>query len=627
MKNRQMIVELSAKEHILQLPGMYIGSMTKTKFKEMVLENNKFGRREVEYVPALLKIINEAIDNSLDEAIKTNFKYGNKIKVNITDYSVKIEDNGRGIPIIKSKETGEYMPIMAFCNVRAGSNFDKQDEEVFSIGTHGIGIKATNIFSKEFNAETSDGKKKLKLQCLNNLETSDFLISKSSTTYTNIEFRPDLERFGLFKIDEIHKNLIYQRILFLSYSYPKIKFYFNNKRVRLLNKKQFMSLFADDFELFEGDNWFIGIYSNNEEDFSFFSYVNGLYLKRGGSQVDLIVGEFSYKLRDILKKKYKTIKPGDVRNKLSLVIFFKDFPSMQFDSQTKETLTNAVGEIRNYLGLTNDDFIEMAKKLSKNESIMEPIIEMFKLKEELKKRQALKNISNKKKKVTSESYFTPIGKKKYLMLTEGFSATSSMLKVLGRKNIAYYSLRGKPLNTYNITVSKMIKNKEFKDIIDILNLDLLDSKTNMDYEKVVFLADNDNDGIHIRSLLLAFFYKFTPKMIEEGRICFMETPLLVTFDNKRKPVHWFYSIDEYNDNLKSNPKLAKMTTNYYKGLGSFNRETLQEIIKKEGSMEKFIKKFEKTEESGQSIKEWMSNSESNARKEFLTGRQFSLSSI
>lgn len=268
----------------------------------------------------------------------------------------------------------------------------------------------------------------------------------------------------------------------------------------------------------------------------------------------------------------------------------------------------------------------MSKKLVKNSAILEPIVEMFKLKEELKKRKALKELSRPNKHIVSESYFPPIGKKKYLMLTEGFSATSSMLKVLGRKEIAYYSLRGKPLNTYNVTITKLNDNKEFKEIIDVLNLDLTDKGTDMDYEKVVFLSDQDSDGIHIRSLLLTFFHRFTPQMVADGRICFMNTPLLVAFD-KKIPKRWFFSIEEYNEALKKDSTLSSLSTRYYKGLGSFNKDELSFIIKKEGSMEKFFTQFTKTEESEQSVKEWMSSQSSDSRKTYLENREFNLSAI
>lgn len=621
------IISLDERTHILQLPEMYIGSMSNITSEEFIYADNKIRKEQIEYIPALLKIINEAIDNSLDEAIKTNFKYGNRIRVSIDDYEVSIEDNGRGVPVIKSEDTNEFMPIMAFCNVRAGSNFNKKDDGSFSIGTHGIGIKATNIFSKKFEAETADGKNRLTLVCKNNLETYDYSIRKITTNYTKIKFTPDLERFGLTKIKDIYKQLIEQRLLFLSYSFPKVKFYFNDKRVSIANEKQFMNLFNEHFELFSTDKWFIGVLPNEEEEFSYFTYVNGLFLKRGGNHIDMISLEISYRIRDALSKKYKTIKPADVKNKISLVVFFREFPSMKFDSQTKETLTNSGPEIKKYMDYSSDDFQNMSRKILRNSEIIDSIVEMFKLKEEFKKRRELKRISSNTKKITSDSYFSPIGKKKYLMLTEGFSATSSMLNILGRKEIAYYSLRGKPLNTYNVTIARMVKNKEFQEIVDILGIDLLDKDTDMDFEKVVFLADADTDGTHIRSLLLTFFYKFTPKMLEDGRILFMNTPLVIVFDSKNNPIRWFYTIDDYNNAIASDEKLRKRESKYYKGLGSLSKNIFSKILEKEGSLDKMLIQFKNEECSKQSIKDWMSPEGISARKENLIGKSFNLSSI
>jgi len=214
-----------------------------------------------------------------------------------------------------------------------------------------------------------------------------------------------------------------------------------------------MSLFSDSFELFNGDNWFIGVFPNEEEDFSFLSFVNGLNLKRGGNHVNLISFEISYKIRDILSRKYKTIKPGDIKNKISIVVFFNEFSNMKFDSQTKETLTNSTKEIKDYLNMKSEDFLNFSKKILKNNEIMDPILEFFKLKEEYKKRRELKKLAeNKKKRVVDDNYFPPVGNNGCLFLTEGFSASSSISRILGRKNLAYYSLRGKPLNSYSLKV-------------------------------------------------------------------------------------------------------------------------------------------------------------------------------
>lgn len=623
----QEIIQLSDIEHLLALPEMYIGSMSPIEQEEFIYSDDKIKKETVKYVPALLKIINEAIDNSLDEAIKTNFKFGNRIKVSMTDSTVTVEDNGRGIPVVKSEDTDEYMPVMAFCNVKAGSNFNKTEDNSFSIGTHGIGIKATNVFSKKFEAETADGKNRLTLISKNNLNTYDYTIRKITTQYTKISFTPDLERFGLEELEEVYHDLIKQRLFFLSYSFPKIKFYFNDKRISITSERQFMNLFSSSFEILSTDKWFIGVCPNEEEDFSFFTYVNGLYLKRGGLHIDMISSEISSRIREVLIKKYKTIKPADIKNKISLVVFFRDFPTMKFDSQTKETLTNSVPDIKKYMEFSADDFQNLTRRILKNDEIMDSIVEMFKLKEEFKKRKALKGLSSGNRRVVSTSYFPPVGKKNYLMITEGFSATGSMLKILGRKNIAYYSLRGKPLNTLNVPVSKMVKNKELQEIVDILGLDLLDKETDMDYEKVVFLADADTDGTHIRSLLLTFFHKFTPKMLLEGRILFMNTPLVIIFDTKGKPMRWFYNIDEYNEALEKEPALKKRESKYYKGLGALSRDIFDKILEKEGTFENMLVQFEKAPDSTQSIQDWMGSEGRDARKDNLMGKGFSLSSI
>jgi DNA gyrase/topoisomerase IV subunit B len=620
---KQKIIQLSDRNHCLIRPQMYIGNIGETESEEFIIRD-KIQKEKIKYVPGLLKIINEILDNSVDEAVRTNFKFANRIKIEVNEKSILVEDNGRGIPVEKDKNSDEFMPVLAYCHARSGSNFS--DDNRKTIGTNGLGAVLCNIFSKKFLVETSDGKNKLKLECYNNLSYKDFSIKKSSANFTKVYFEPDFPRFNLHEFNQIHQDLVYQRILFLSISFPKISFYFNGKKVAINSSKSFLSLFSDSFEILSGPSWFIGVFPNTEEDFSFISFVNGLNLKRGGTHVDLISNEISYKLRDLLSKKYKTIKPGDIKNKISLVVFFNDFPNMKFDSQTKETLTNSVKEIKQYLELGNEDFLNFSKKIIKNTEIIEPILEFFKLKEEYKKRKELKRISdNKNKRVVDDSYFPPVGDNNYLFLTEGFSASSSISRILGRQGLGYYSLKGKPLNSHSAKVQKIIANKELKTIIDILGLDLLDKNTDMNFKKVIFLSDQDTDGIHIRSLLLTFFYRFTPGLIEKGRIGFMNTPLIVAFGKKDLPVYWFFSLDEYHNFDQS--KLKDLEIKYFKGLGSFNKNDLQSIIYKTGKMEDLFVSFQKEIDSSVYIDKWMSNEGVQGRKESLIGKSFNISSV
>lgn len=133
------IEQLSDREHILKRPAMYVGAIDKVSSVEYIFENNKIIEKEVGVVPALLKIINEIIDNSIDIAIKNDFKFGNEIIVKITDKYVEVKDNGTGIPVVKDKKTDKFLPEIAWGNARAGSNFD-------DVGRTNIGMNRNRKF-------------------------------------------------------------------------------------------------------------------------------------------------------------------------------------------------------------------------------------------------------------------------------------------------------------------------------------------------------------------------------------------------------------------------------------------------------------------------------------------------
>ena len=150
-----MIKKLTEREHILTRPTMYIGAVDLTTSNEYILSDDKIEYKEVKYVPGLIKIINEIIDNSVDVAIKTNFKSSNEISVKITSDEVQVQDNGTGIPI-KKNDDGHYLPELCWNHARAGSNFD-DDKNRTQIGMNGVGSYATACFSKKFIGNTDDG--------------------------------------------------------------------------------------------------------------------------------------------------------------------------------------------------------------------------------------------------------------------------------------------------------------------------------------------------------------------------------------------------------------------------------------------------------------------------------------
>ena len=409
----QEIKKLSEREHILRRPAMYIGSTTLTESNEYILENNSIVYKTVKYVPGLIKIINEIIDNSVDVAIKTKFKYSNQINVKIESTRIIIQDNGTGIPVKKSGEY--YMPMLAFGHARAGSNFD--DINRTQIGMNGIGSFATNVFSKKFIAETDDSNKFYKVTFKNNASSYiENLTESKKKRGTKVTFYPDLEKFNIKEIDEIHQLIIKQRLLNLSMSFPDIIFKFNGKKISASSFKKFVSLFNNSFVEYETENYKFAILPNTEDDFRHYTYVNGLKIPDGGTHIDNVIYNIVQGLREKLQRKYKNIKPGDIRNKLMFVEFIQDFPNPKFNSQSKEKITNSIKEMSDFYGTI--DYSKIVNKILRTPEIIDNITEIYRIKEELQKRKDLKSL-NKKVKIKSDKYTRPVGNHDVLLVCEG----------------------------------------------------------------------------------------------------------------------------------------------------------------------------------------------------------------
>lgn len=495
---------LTGRDQILKRPQMWIGSMDNIEQNMFIVSEEKVEHKDVKFIPAFRKIIDEILDNSLDALIEHCNSSGT-VKVEVGDDYVRVEDDGPGIPVIKKKLSeaelkslpkeeadkisNSYIPEIAWTRLFSGTNFQDSADKT-TLGSHGIGSKATAIFSTKFVGKTDDGKKSCVVKAVNNLEKSTCKINPSSgKTGTSVEFCPDLQKFKLSTIDQVYKDLVYQRLLCLAITFPNIKFVFNKKTIHI-NDKKFLKMFSEHIEFQTFDKGFIGIYPNTYDDFKFFTYVNGLNMIRGGNHIEYIINQVVQPVRDKLEKKYKTIKPADIKNKMTLVVFMRDFANLKFDSQTKETLTNSQSEISTYLN-GKVDFEKFGKQILKNDAIIEPIVETFKIKEELKARQELKSI--KKVRVKSDKYMSPVGDKKILCLCEGASAMSGISSSLGRQGIGYYAMRGLPLNAYSSSMQKIAANQELKDVMNILNLDIskgVEKKT-IDFEKLMIATDAD----------------------------------------------------------------------------------------------------------------------------------------
>ena len=308
------------------------------------------------------------------------------------------------------------------------------------------------------------------------------------------------------------------------------------------------------------------------------------------------------------------MKPADIKNRLGLVVFLKDFENPQFNSQTKDELKNPMSDVAKHI---NDkiDFEKFAKDIMKDDAIMSPIIDMFKLKEELKARQELKQA--KKVKVKSDKYMSSIGERKYLFLCEGQSAESSLCGCLGRNGCAYYACRGLPINCLDNSIQKIAANQEFKDIMSILGLDITkDAETkDIDFEKIVIATDQDLDGIHLGSMLIGWFRKFAPNLFNEGRICKLQTPLIIIKDKKDNIKEYFFDLNSFKKWEKTNHN-QQLKVFYQKGLGSIERSDMDWLMANKGGMEQFLYELKADDNGFANVDLWLTG-DSEPRKDKL----------
>ena len=612
--------------HVLTVPARYIGSVNPAEIETYIFKNDKFSFEKISYTPGLLKLIEEILDNSVDAYLNSSDRTPISVKVNMTKTSVEVIDTGCGIPVVKYKDTtgkmeelnGKYLPELAWGRLKAGGSFK---EHRVGAGTHGEGSSLTNIFSNVFIGTTDDGKKKCKVSCKNNMQEIKTKVSDSSgKTGTTVYFEPDLSRFSLSEITQPHFDLVYQRLVNLSISFPALKFYFNGNRIAI-NAKNFVKMFSDNAEFVRTDKALIAVFPSTNDEFQQYSYVNGLRIKDGGVHVDYVSWQIVNPIREKLARKYKSLKPADVKNRLSMIVFLNEFENPQFNSQTKDELKNPVSDVSSYFG-NSVDFERFAKQILKNDAIINPIVDMFKLKEELKARQELKKV--KKIRVKSDKYMSPIGEQKYLFLCEGQSAQSSLCSCIGRDGCGYYCCRGLPINCLDNSIQRIAANQEFKDVMNILDLDITkDAKDkNISFDKIVIAVDQDLDGIHLGSMLIGWFRKFAPNLFTEGRICKLQTPLVIIKDNKDAIKEYFFELDAFKKWEKANPN-SKYKIFYQKGLGSIERSDMNWLMSQNGGMEQFLYQFNEDKDGFKNVDLWLTG-DAEPRKEKLRKYSFDI---
>jgi len=541
---------LSDAEHIRKRFSMYGGSQVAQQEETFI--NAEFTK--VNIVGGLLKIINEIIDNSVDEHVRTQREYATKIDIDIdAGGTITVHDNGRGIPAveIETPDGPEYQMVSAFTRARAGSNFDDANRE--SIGMNGVGSMITFVTSTKFEAKSADGKLEVKLVGQNG-QVKRVTTKETARKGTTVKFTPDYEFFGMETIDEDHIRVIEERVRSLALAFDTIKFRFNKKAVKV----KFQDYFGE-CDIFTTDKATFGI-TKSDGSFQSHSLVNGLSVK-GGTHIDYFVSIFMQELRDTLKRRKKVdITPARLKQHLRIHGIVNGFPALKFDSQTKERVTNSTAECREAIG--EADAKKIVSKLMKNEDLINEITAFTKLQEDLNAKKDLNKLE-KKTKIKSDKYFSAIGKTERIMVVEGDSASGGLIKCLGRKGNAFYALKGVPLNVLEVSHQKFMANKELSELYQII--------TTYPDAEICIATDADADGSRIRGLVALFMFKYFPDHLQNGKLKILRTPLAIGKKNNAVK-EWAYTFAEVN-NMSSG-----LDIQYQKGLGSWSEKDLKDII-------------------------------------------------
>lgn len=560
---------LSDRDHVLLRPGMYLGTVVCGDYSGII----NYEYKTLSIVPALIKMLEEIIHNSVDEHIRCNGEFAKNIYIDILHTvegtEITVSDDGRGIP--QNIIGGVPQAVLAWTKLRAGSNFD--DSNRIGAGTNGVGSALTNIFSKSFIGRTCDGTNGIEVRCHDNMSVIKHNVFKTSSRGTIVKFIPDLARFGLTEFTQDHVDLIRDRLINLSILFPKINFTFNSEHFKFKNIKDVGKKFHENSVTFSDENIAVVFASSGvQEEFRCLSYVNGIYVSNGGAHVDFWLNKIIENLREHVKRKHKIdVLPNQIKQHLLFASWISNFPALRFDSQTKDRVTNSYGEMSKFF--SEVDFDKISKQILNCPDIIDPMISAILYRKEMAEKLAL----SKKVKATAKirivnhiAAIDPDPEKRILCICEGLSAIGALISVRDPKTIGGYPIRGKPLNVRDMKPIEILKNKEISELLSIIGLEFGSSPNNLNYGKICIMSDADTDGDSIFCLLLNLFSNW-PDLFTMGKIYRIMTPLYVC--TKGKDVQNFYTKEDFD---KFNPKGYEVE--YCKGLGTMSKDSYRKCI-------------------------------------------------
>jgi len=479
-------------DHVILRPGMYIGSIKPHKATKWIVEDDKMIQKEVTYNPGLLKIFDEIVTNSVDESKRAGSKL-NTVKVNIdrtTNY-INIWDNG-GIPVVKHTQHKEWIPEMIFSNLKAGSNFNDEEQRT-GAGTNGVGSTLTNIYSKEFTVTTCDGANHYTQTFSNNMrKRTAAKVKKSTKGFTEINYLVDFEKFALTGIDDDHFKMLEKRVYDIAACNTNLKVYFNGKLVNIKTFEDYIKYYTKDFfyEAKKDKTWSLGIALSNN-GFQQVSFANSTDTYDGGTHVDYVMNQIIAQLREFFMKKHKVdVRPGELRNHMFLFLD-STVINPSFSSQTKEKLITEVKDFGSTFEVSN----KLVQSIIKSE-IVNSILDWIQQKKSAEESKLQRDLNKKLDKIKVEKLIDAKGKDRWkysIGLFEGDSAISAFRKYRDPQTMGAFALKGKFVNVSEMTNQKLVQNTEVVNLMAAIGLKLgqpIDLKS-LRYGRILFYVDAD----------------------------------------------------------------------------------------------------------------------------------------
>jgi len=572
---------LKGLEAVRKRPGMYIGSTSERGLHHLVYE---------------------VVDNSIDEALAG---YATHVEVTIhADNSITVVDDGRGIPV--DIHPVEKIPgvELALTVLHAGGKFDKSSYKV-SGGLHGVGVSVVNALSEklkvwvrrdgqEYYMDFVRGGTTTKLKVLRKLpkaETGTTVWFKpDSTIFTELVYQYDTLASRLRELSFLNKGVAITltderedskkvEVFLARGGLKEFVTHLNASRKALHNDVVYIETVRDDIAIE------VALQYNDGYSENVFSFVNNINTHEGGthltgfkSALTRVINVYATK-GNWLKKDNFTLTGDDVREGLTAVLSIK-VHEPQFEGQTKTKLGNSEAEgavktvINEFLASYLDEHPKSANIIVEKAVSAARAREAARKARDLTRKKSALDVGNLPGKLADCSLSDPVLCEIYLV--EGDSAGGSAKLGRNRQFQAILPLRGKIINVEKARIDKVLSNEEIRTIITAIGSGIKEdfSIENARYHKIIIMTDADVDGAHIRTLLLTFFYRQMPELIEAGFVYIAQPPLYRVAKGKEE----FYAYDEeerlvFIDRLGGN-EAKSINIQRYKGLGEMNPEQL-----------------------------------------------------